>query len=113
MDEAGGGDTIHSNAGRRSHNNDSDDVLQAEPEIVVVAPCGYRLDGAVELARSLLEGGVAPPGAPVWAVDADAEFVRPGPRLVDGVETLAGICHPEAVPLRPGSAAPVSGRGRA
>ncbi len=37
----------------------------------------------------------------VWAVDADAAFVRPGPRLVDGVEALAAIIHPDAVAARP------------
>jgi len=37
----------------------------------------------------------------VWAVDADAAFVRPGPRLVDGVETLAAILHPGVAPPRP------------
>jgi iron complex transport system substrate-binding protein len=37
---------------------------------------------------------------PVWAVDADAAFVRPGPRLVDGVEALAAVLHPGAVPPR-------------
>jgi iron complex transport system substrate-binding protein len=36
---------------------------------------------------------------PVWAVDADAAFVRPGPRLVDGVEALAGISHPDILPV--------------
>ena len=41
--------------------------------------------------------GVVPPTAQLWAVDADAMFVRPGPRLVDGVEVLAGIAHPDAV----------------
>jgi len=37
----------------------------------------------------------------VWAVDADAAFVRPGPRLIDGVDTLAGIAHPGYAPARP------------
>jgi len=32
---------------------------------------------------------------PVWAVDANASFARPGPRLVDGIESLAAILHPE------------------
>jgi iron complex transport system substrate-binding protein len=39
--------------------------------------------------------------ARVWAVDADAAFVRPGPRLVDGVEALAAIAHPDVMPPRP------------
>jgi iron complex transport system substrate-binding protein len=36
------------------------------------------------------------PGLPVWAIDADGLVVRPGPRLVDGVEALAAIFHPDA-----------------
>jgi iron complex transport system substrate-binding protein len=38
------------------------------------------------------------PGVPVWAIDADGIVVRPGPRLVDGVEALAAILHPGRVP---------------
>jgi iron complex transport system substrate-binding protein len=38
------------------------------------------------------------PGPPVWAIDADALIVRPGPRVVDGVEALASILHPGLVP---------------
>jgi len=41
------------------------------------------------------------PDVPVWAVDANASFARPGPRLVDGVEALAGILHPTAVEPSP------------
>jgi iron complex transport system substrate-binding protein len=62
-----------------------------------VAPCGYHLAGATELAGDLVARGVLPNGIPVWAVDANASFARPGPRLVDGVEALAAIFHPEVV----------------
>jgi iron complex transport system substrate-binding protein len=41
------------------------------------------------------------PSTPIWAVDADALIVRPGPRLIDGVEALAAILHPDAVPPPP------------
>jgi len=37
-----------------------------------------------------------PIGVPVWALDANGMIVRPGPRLVDGVETIAAILHPDA-----------------
>jgi ABC-type Fe3+-hydroxamate transport system substrate-binding protein len=76
-------------------------------DLVVVAPCGYGLAGAGELAAALVERDIIPSGVPVWAVDADAVFVRPGPRLVDGIEALAAICHPGALPPRPDLAAPV------
>jgi hypothetical protein len=53
----------------------------------------------------VLAADVLPAGAEVWAVDANASWARPGPRLVDGVEALAGILHPDrtAAPS-PGSA---------
>jgi ABC-type Fe3+-hydroxamate transport system substrate-binding protein len=41
------------------------------------------------------------PGVPVWAIDADSLVVRPGPRLVDGVEAIAAILHPDAMPVPP------------
>jgi iron complex transport system substrate-binding protein len=48
----------------------------------------------------MLAAGVLPPDIPVWAADADAVFVRPGPRVVDGIEALAAVAHPSAVPPR-------------
>ncbi len=66
-------------------------VLTARPEVVFVAPCGYRLEPAAELARTL----PAVPGATVYAVDANAYFARPGPRIAEGVELLAHLLHPE------------------
>jgi iron complex transport system substrate-binding protein len=75
------------------------DVAASEPGVVVVAPCGYGLDTAAALALELTAS--LPAGAEVWAADADAAFVRPGPRLVDGVEALASIAHPALVPARP------------
>jgi iron complex transport system substrate-binding protein len=62
---------------------------------VIVAPCGYRLDGAALLAEDVVRRSVLPAGAEVWAVDADAVVVRPGPRVVDGVELFASILHPD------------------
>lgn len=68
-----------------------DDITRAAPEHVVVAPCGYGLDGAAEQARAVLDR--IPATATVWAIDADAVMVRPGPRLVDGAEALAAAFH--------------------
>ena len=60
----------------------------------MVAPCGYRLPGATQLAEEVLGRGLLPEGAEVWALDADAIVVRPGPRVVEGVETMAAILDP-------------------
>jgi iron complex transport system substrate-binding protein len=56
----------------------------------------------------VVAAGGLPPGAAVWAVDADAAYVRPGPRLVDGVEALAAVFHPMVLPARPELAARVT-----
>jgi iron complex transport system substrate-binding protein len=79
------------------------DVRAADPEAVVLAPCGYDLRRAVEEGRELL----AQPewewlrGRRLWALDANALASRPGPRLVDGVETLAALFHPALFPPPP------------
>ncbi len=101
MVSAAGGIPVLGKAGDRSAATTWPDVAGSDCDLVVVAPCGYGLDGAAGLAADVLTANVLPERLPVWAVDADAAFVRPGPRLVDGVEALAGICHPAAVPPRP------------
>jgi iron complex transport system substrate-binding protein len=74
-----------------------DDVRAAEPEIVIVAPCGYGLAEAERLAATL----PAIPGARVVPVDANAYFARPGPRYADGIELLAGIFSSKELGSRP------------
>jgi iron complex transport system substrate-binding protein len=80
--------------GEKSARTTWEEVGASAPEVIVAAPCGYHLEGAATLAQKMIDDGVLPHGIPVWAVDANASFARPGPRLVDGVEALAGIFHP-------------------
>ena len=98
---AAGGEPVAARPGARSVQTSWSDLAAAAPDVVIVAPCGYHLDGAEDQARS-----VAPrfPGTAVWAIDADGIVVRPGPRLVDGVEAIAAILHAGAVPALGGSA---------
>ena len=95
---AAGGEPAADRVGRRSEPLTWHEIAAAGPDLVLVAPCGYHLAGAVSQARAVTE---ALPGVPVWAVDADSLVVRPGPRLVDGVEAIAAILHPDAVPAPP------------
>lgn len=67
-----------------------DQVREAKPEILIVAPCGYGLESAVELARKIPQVD----GAAVFAVDANAYFARPGPRVAEGIELLGHLFHP-------------------
>lgn len=89
---AAGGEPVGMHAGTPSGPSGWDALRAERPEVVLVAPCGFGLDGAAEqaavVAREL-------PGVQVWAVDGNAVVVRPGPRLVDGVEAFASVLHPE------------------
>jgi iron complex transport system substrate-binding protein len=100
MVAAAGAICVLGQSGQRSGTTTPSAVAASKPDIIVVAPCGFNLSGATGLARVLIEQGVLPPGLPVWAVDADAAFVRPGPRLVDGIEALAAICFPDRLAAR-------------
>jgi iron complex transport system substrate-binding protein len=98
---AAGGEPVGARPGARSVETTYADFLAADPEFVLVTPCGFHLEGAVAQARLVADRF---PGVSLWAVDADGIVVRPGPRLVDGVEAIAAILHPDAVPAPPPSA---------
>ncbi len=87
-----GGEPTLGVAGTRSGRITWDEAVGSAPDVVICAPCGFDLDGSATLAQDLRHRF---PDVPVWAVDADGHFARPGPRLVDGVEVLAGIFHPD------------------
>ena len=91
-----GGEPTLGVAGTRSSRITWDEAAASRPDVVVCAPCGFDLEGSAALAEDV---GDRFPDVPVWAVDADGHFARPGPRLVDGVEVLAGILHPEVAPV--------------
>ena len=98
MVQQAGGECVLGRAGERSVPTTWADVAAAAPDVVVSAPCGFGLEDSARLAGELLATGSLPAAVPVWAVDANASFARPGPRLVDGIEALAGILHADRVP---------------
>ena len=107
---AAGGEPVAGRPGQRSVQTSWADISASKPDLIIVAPCGYHLDGAIEQARVVAR---ALPGVPVWAIDADGIVVRPGPRLVNGVEAIAWILHPGAVPAPPPHAVyQLTGRGQ-
>ncbi len=92
-------------------------VRAAAPEVVVLAPCGFRTEEVVERAAAddVLEALAGTPAAAtgrIFAVDANAYLSRPGPRVVEGVALLAALLHPGvASPFTdPGAAAVVTRR---
>ena len=88
---AAGGEPLLARPGERSVETTWQAITIARPEIVIVAPCGFGLEEACAQAQLVLD--LVPEAAEVWAIDADAVMVRPGPRLVDGVEALAWLFH--------------------
>ena len=97
MVSCAGGLPVLGTAGAASYRITWEDVSASAPEVIVCAPCGFGLEQSSALASELVASGVLPSDVPVWAVDANASFARPGPRLVDGVEALAGILHPDVM----------------
>jgi iron complex transport system substrate-binding protein len=71
-----------------------EDVKSAQPELIIVSPCGYRLDESADLARAV----DVEINARVVAVDANSYFARPGPRYAEAIELLAHLFHPDLVP---------------
>ncbi|HEY2042449.1 MAG TPA: cobalamin-binding protein [Jatrophihabitans sp.] len=96
--DAAGGEPVAASRGSKSVQTTWSEIRAAEPEVIIVSPCGFHLSGAADQARSIADQF---PDVPIWAIDADGIVVRPGPRLVDGVEAIAAILHPDAVSVPP------------
>jgi iron complex transport system substrate-binding protein len=92
-----GGEDVAGPPGLRSAEVSWSELSGLTPEIVVAMPCGRYAEEARGEASEHLAQLEALGGPRVFAVDAASSFSRPGPRLVDGVELLAHLLHPEAV----------------
>ncbi len=86
-----GGIPVVARPGQRSVQTTWEDISEASPDVVLVSPCGYGLDASADQAHAVLDK--LPETSQVWAIDADSVMVRPGPRLVDGVEAIAAMLH--------------------
>ncbi|MDE3007635.1 MAG: ABC transporter substrate-binding protein [Acidobacteriota bacterium] len=93
-----GGEPVLARAGERSTTVTFDEIAASTPDVVLVTPCGYDLEGCARQAHEVLHQ--LPEKCEVWAVDADAVMVRPGPRLVEGVEAIAELLHGVGDPRR-------------
>jgi iron complex transport system substrate-binding protein len=103
IDYAGGEDVLGF-AGERSEQRTWDELAASQPDIVIVMPCGFDAEIAHREAEMHRDQLAAIGAGEVVAVDAASYFSRPGPRIVDGLELLAHILHPELVPAAPGEA---------
>jgi iron complex transport system substrate-binding protein len=102
--EYAGGEDVVGFAGERSEERSWEEIAAAQPDIAIVMPCGYDAEIAHREAEMHRDELAALGAGEVVAVNAAAYFSRPGPRIVDGLELLAHIIHPELVPEAPGEA---------
>jgi iron complex transport system substrate-binding protein len=102
--EYAGGEDVLGFAGERSEQRSWDEVGAAQPDVVIVMPCGFDAELAYREAEMHREQLAAVGAGEIVAVDAASYFSRPGPRIVDGLELLAHILHPELVTEAPGEA---------
>jgi len=95
-----GGTNGLTRAGAPSGHTAWSDVRSFDPQVIVIAPCGFRLARTLDEARLLSDLPewselTAVRTGRVYAVDGNAYFNRSGPRLVDSLEILAGLIHPD------------------
>ena len=94
-------------ASQRSRTSAWREILKAAPEFLIIACCGFDIERTLEELPTLtsypeFESMACVQSRNVYIVDGNAYFSRPGPRLVDSLEIVANVLHPEVHPLRPG-----------
>jgi iron complex transport system substrate-binding protein len=99
-----GGEDVLGFPGENSEERSWAEVAAAAPDVVIVMPCGYDAEIAHREAEMHRDELAAVGAGEIVAVNAAAYFSRPGPRIIDGLELLAHILHPELVPEPPPSA---------
>jgi iron complex transport system substrate-binding protein len=91
--EAAGGEPVLAQAGARSRRLSWEEIQAEHVDATIFMPCGFDLAGAVAQAPALMARPEADGLGRVIAVDANAHFSRPGPRVVEGVELLERLLH--------------------
>ena len=100
--EYAGGVDLLGLPGEPSEQRSWEAVAAAEPQVVIVAPCGYDVDRGAAEARVYAAELRALGAERIVIADASAWFSRPGPRLVEGLEWLGHALHPDQAPEPPG-----------
>jgi iron complex transport system substrate-binding protein len=109
--EMAGGFDVLGLPGEHSEQSTWDEVAAAQPEVVVCMPCGFDAARALQEAEEHAEQLAAIGARRVVAIDASGTFSRPGPRLVEALELMAHILHPDRVPEAPSPVLDVDLRG--
>jgi iron complex transport system substrate-binding protein len=102
--EYAGGEDVLGFAGEHSEQRRWEEIAAAQPDVVIVMPCGFDAELSYREAEMHRDALATLGAGEVVAVDAAAYFSRPGPRIIDGLELLAHILHPDLVAQAPGRA---------
>lgn len=104
MIEYAGGCPVLSQGGERSRTTHWDELHACKPDVVVIMPCGFDLERILAEWLNVSQEPdwmtLAKSAERIYAVDGNAYFNRSGPRLVDSLEILATLIHPERFPAR-------------
>jgi len=100
MVEIAGGDCVIGKPGKPSFRVSWEEILNHAPQVIVLMPCGFGIDKTLEMVDVLtsIDSWYKIPAVRkghVYLVDANSYFSRSGPRVVDGLEIMARILHPE------------------
>ncbi|MDQ2621648.1 MAG: ABC transporter substrate-binding protein, partial [Actinomycetota bacterium] len=98
MIEIAGGRDLVGKPGTKSTECEWSRLAGLDPELAVVMPCGYQAETARQQAIEYLDAIESTGAHRIVAVDAAASFSRPGPRLIDGIELLGHLLHPDRIP---------------
>jgi len=97
MVELAGGEDVAGRPGQKSPQVEWEDLADLDPDVIVAMPCGWYLEDSLAQALADRDRLDSLGAQRLFAVDAASTFSRPGPRLVDGVELLAHLLHPDRV----------------
>jgi iron complex transport system substrate-binding protein len=102
MVEIAGGTEVLGQRAQKSARLTPQQIVDAQPEVIVLMPCGFSLQRTIDEYRrtAMFDGWHDLPAirqGELYAVNGSAYFNRSGPRLIDGVEILASILHPDRV----------------
>ena len=107
MVKIAGGEPLISKVGEPSFKTTWDEILESSPDYLILMPCGFDIEETLDRIEEVT-GGVrqwhalrAVKKGHCYIVDANSYFSRSSPRVVDGIELLAGIIHSDIFPQRP------------
>jgi len=103
MIEIVGGETLLAVAGENAPVADFQQLSAIDPEVVVIKPCGFKLDQLLSETDALKRAvpwdqWTAYQTGQVYLVDGNSYFNRPGPRIMDSLEILSACTHPDLFP---------------